>query len=40
MVVMIGLLNALQAQQHIHLYGVMPTVDVGMPIGEGWYVET
>lgn len=39
MAVMIGLLNDVQAQQHIHLYGVMPTVDVGMPIGEGWYVE-
>ena len=36
---MMGLLTVAQSQQHIHLYGVMPTVDVGMPIGEGWYVE-
>ena len=36
---MMGLLTVAQSQQHIPLYGVMPTVDVGMPIGEGWYVE-
>ena len=28
------------AQQHIHLLGTMPTLDVGMSLGEDWYVET
>ncbi|MGB1123075.1 MAG: DUF2490 domain-containing protein, partial [Flavobacteriales bacterium] len=28
-----------QAQQSIHLFGVMPTVDVGASVGEGWHVE-
>ena len=29
----------MQAQQDIHLIGVMPTLDVGRSIGEGWYIE-
>lgn len=33
-----GLIDV-QAQQNIHLYGVMPTVDVGASLGEGWHVE-
>lgn len=28
-----------QGQQHIHLTGVMPTVDVGLSLGEDWYLE-
>ena len=27
------------AQNHIHLFGAMPTVDVGMPVGEHWFIE-
>ena len=26
-------------QQHIHLAGTMPTVDLGVSLGEGWYLE-
>lgn len=27
------------AQQNIHLWGVMPTLDVGTALGEHWYIE-
>ena len=32
-------MSDVQAQQNIHLYGVMPTVDLGAQLGEGWYIE-
>lgn len=29
-----------QGQQHIHLTGVMPTVDLGLSLSENWYLES
>lgn len=32
-------LPSFHAQQHIHLVGAMPTLDVGMPLGDHWHLE-
>lgn len=36
---LLAVANPRWSTAQVHLVGVMPTVDVGMPLGEHWFIE-